>query len=122
MPEDAGPYNALRIASETLDLLNFPKPRRHLVLNRADDKVGLTADKVETTLDMKIAQAIPTSSEVANATNAGEPITASQPKHPVSQAVMNLGRSLAPTSESVASEPSARVPAPKRGLLRRNSR
>ena len=66
----------LALACETLDLLNFPKPRRHLVLNRADDKVGLTADKVETTLDMKIAQAIPTSPEVANATNAGEPIAA----------------------------------------------
>ena len=80
----------VKIACETLDLLNFPKPRRHLVLNRADDKVGLTAEKVETTLDMKIAQAIPTSPEVANATNAGEPITASHPKHPVSQAINRL--------------------------------
>ncbi len=80
----------VKIASETLDLLNFPKPRRHLVLNRADDKVGLSTEKVEVTLDMKIAQTIPTSAEVANATNAGEPITASLPKHPVSQALMRL--------------------------------
>ena len=32
----------VKVAVETLDLLNFPKPRRRLVLNRADDKVGLT--------------------------------------------------------------------------------
>ncbi len=39
----------VKIASETLDLLNFPKSRRHLVLNRADDKVGLSTEKVEVT-------------------------------------------------------------------------
>jgi pilus assembly protein CpaE len=42
----------VKIAVETLDLLNFPKSRRRLVLNRADDKVGLTADEVEGTLAM----------------------------------------------------------------------
>jgi pilus assembly protein CpaE len=121
----------VKIACETLDLLNFPKPRRHLVLNRADDKVGLTADKVETTLDMKIAQAIPTSPEVANATNAGEPITASHPKHPVSQAINRLaegvtGISSGTATPSVATEiaPAKERPhaAPKRGLLRRQGR
>jgi pilus assembly protein CpaE len=121
----------VKIACETLDLLNFPKPRRHLVLNRADDKVGLTADKVETTLDMKIAQAIPTSSEVANATNAGEPITASQPKHPVSQAIHRLAEGVTGISSGTASTTIAqelvaakgRPPAtPKRGLLRRTGR
>ncbi len=40
----------VKVAVETLDLLNFPKPRRRLILNRADDKVGLTPEKVETTL------------------------------------------------------------------------
>ena len=84
----------VKIASETLDLLNFPKSRRHLVLNRADDKVGLSTDKVEATLDMKIVQTIPTSAEVPNATNSGEPITASLPKHPVSQALMHLADSV----------------------------
>src|SRR3954470_23845829 len=121
----------VKIACETLDLLNFPKPRRHLVLNRADDKVGLTADKVETTLDMKIAQAIPTSPEVANATNAGEPITASHPKHPVSQAINRLAEGVTGVSSGTAAPSAANdlVPvkerphaAPKRGLLRRQGR
>jgi len=122
----------VKIACETLDLLNFPKPRRHLVLNRADDKVGLTADKVETTLDMKIAQAIPTSPEVANATNAGEPITASHPKHPVSQAINRLAEGVTGISSGTAAPniPAELVDAkagrgtgsPKRGLLRRQGR
>jgi pilus assembly protein CpaE len=119
----------VKIACETLDLLNFPKARRHLVLNRADDKVGLAPEKVETTLDMKIDQAIPTSPEVANATNAGEPIVASHPKHTVSQAVFRLAESVS-GAHAVAAAPDAdaesraktRSSAPKRGLLRRQSR
>ena len=60
----------------------LPRARRHLVLNRADDKVGLTADKVESTLGMTIDAPIPTSPQVANATNSGEPIVSAQPQAP----------------------------------------
>jgi pilus assembly protein CpaE len=121
----------VKIACETLDLLNFPKPRRHLVLNRADDKVGLSADKVETTLDMKITQAIPTSAEVANATNAGEPITASHPKHPVSQAINRLADAVTGVSSGTRTKDAGDLARsadgtiaqpPKRGLLRRAGR
>lgn len=119
----------VKIASETLDLLNFPKSRRRLVLNRADDKVGLTADKVESTLDMKIEASIPTSHEVANATNTGEPIMSSNPRHPVSVAVENLARtvagagSAAPTGSGSTPSPRPRASAPaKRGLLRRGAK
>jgi pilus assembly protein CpaE len=113
----------VKIAAETLDLLNFPKARRRLVLNRADDKVGLSPDKVESTLDMKIQASIPTSPEVANATNSGEPIVSSNPKHPVSQAVEQLAVLLtgaATTSAPAPSTPGARAATSKRGLLRRN--
>ena len=109
----------VKIAVETLDLLNFPKARRRLVLNRADDKVGLSAEEVESTLGMKIDAAIPTSAQVANATNSGEPITSAIPKHPVSVAVTNLGRTFitaAPALEEATQDvahpsPEARAPA-----------
>lgn len=115
----------VKIACETLDLLNFPRPRRHLVLNRADDKVGLSPEKVETTLDMKIAQSIPTSPEVANATNAGEPIVASHPKHPVSQAIQRLADEATGVSSGKVPAPGSgaddkSTATPKRGLLRRS--
>lgn len=109
----------VKIAAETLDLLNFPKPRRRLVLNRADDRVGLTADKVESTLDMKITAAIPTSTEVANATNSGEPIMSSNPKHPVSQALAALAKDLVGSAPADDKADATSVGPSKRGLLRR---
>lgn len=114
----------VKVAVETLDLLNFPKPRRHLVLNRADDKVGLTPDKVESTLSMQVAAAIPTSTQVAHATNSGEPIVSAQPKHAVSQAIVKLAKNLssAQPTAPVAQPPKSRAAAPKRSLLRRNGR
>src|SRR4051794_19049712 len=114
----------VKVAVETLDLLNFPRSQRHLVLNRADDKVGLSADKVESTLAMSIVGAIPTSSQVAHATNSGEPIVSAQPKHPVSQAVAKLARGLStPTADPApGTHLERRNTTPKRSLLRRNSR
>lgn len=113
----------VKIACETLDLLNFPKQQRHLVLNRADDKVGLAPEKVESTLGMTIEQRIPTSAEVANATNSGEPIVASHPKHAVSQAINHLadlvvGEAAAAPGKSKR----AKSDSPRRGLRRRQGR
>lgn len=113
----------VKIAVETLDLLNFPKERRRLVLNRADDKVGLTADKVESTLGMPIAASVPTSPQVASATNAGEPILTAHPRHVVSKAIAALAADIEGTSTAEVDPPDERrAVAPKRSLLRRNSR
>jgi pilus assembly protein CpaE len=75
---------------------------------------------------MKIAQAIPTSPEVANATNAGDPITSSHPKHPVSLALSRLAESVSggtaagDGSAPRGTERSERAAGTqKRGLLRR---
>ncbi len=112
----------VKIAVETLDLLNFPKARRRLVLNRADDKVGLSSEEVEGTLSMKIDAAIPTSSQVANATNSGEPITAAIPKHPVSLAITSMARTISAPVEPGSTTTPAHAEPTRRGLLRRNSR
>lgn len=113
----------VKVAVETLDLLNFPLPKRHLVLNRADDKVGLTADKVEHTLGMTIAAAIPTSSQVAHATNSGEPITSAQPKHAVSVAITALARRVAAGVDTVPKPGAAgHSRSSKRSVLRRGGR
>ena len=112
----------VKIATETLDLLNFPESSRHLVLNRADDKVGLTASKVESVLGMTIAATIPTSPQVANSTNAGEPIVSSSPRHPVSHAIVSLADRLVVAAQSVTAGEAATSHAgsPRRGLLRRS--
>ena len=112
----------VKVAVETLDLLNFPKPKRHLVLNRADDKVGLSADQVESTLDMRIAASVPTSSQVAHATNSGEPIIIAHPRHPVSQAIARFAVTLAGPPANGDHRAGSPAGTPKRSLLRRNGR
>ena len=75
---------------------------------------------------MTISAAIPTSSQVAHATNSGEPIVSAQPRHPVSQAITKLARSIAATAQTPSSHRSLSAQeaaaAPKRSLLRRNGR
>ena len=44
----------VKVAVETFDALHIARDNRHLVLNRADDEVGINADKVEGILGMKV--------------------------------------------------------------------
>ena len=74
----------LKLTLETLDLLNYPRDRWRIVLNRADSKVGLALDEVEKTLKAPIAAQIPSSRDVPASINRGVPIVLDDPKHPVS--------------------------------------
>jgi pilus assembly protein CpaE len=51
----------VKVALETLDLLSIAVGHRHLVLNRADDAVGIGPEKVEQILGMKVTAPIPSS-------------------------------------------------------------
>jgi pilus assembly protein CpaE len=84
----------VKVALETLDLLNIAVDHRQLVLNRADDSVGLDDTKVEQILSMPVSVPIPTSTDIAAATNAGTPIVVSQPNHAASRAFQSLAKSL----------------------------
>jgi pilus assembly protein CpaE len=103
-----------KVAIETLDLLNLVPGNRHLVLNRADEEVGLNQGNVEDILGIKVAVALPSSSAVASATNHGQPIVLSKPDHPVSKAIIGLAMRLA--GESANAKPAEPV---KRGLFGR---
>jgi pilus assembly protein CpaE len=87
---DVPALKSLKITAETLTLLNHPKNRWRLVLNRADMKVGLTPAEVEKTLDMQIAASIPQSNDVPMSINHGKPIVLDNPRHAVSQAIKRL--------------------------------
>lgn len=84
----------VKVALETLDLLNISRGHRHLVLNRADDAVGISVDKVESILGMPVAVQIGTDVAIAAATNSGTPIIADNPGHPSSIAVTALASTL----------------------------
>ncbi|MCW2753282.1 MAG: MinD/ParA family protein [Marmoricola sp.] len=87
----------MKVALETLDKLNLAEGRRHLLLNRADDEVGLSPANVEQLLKMSVSTALPSSFAVANATNHGRPIVLSRPDHPVSKALIQLAHDLSST-------------------------
>ena len=85
----------VKVALETLDVLNIAQGHRHLLLNRADDAVGIEPAKVEAILGMPVSTQVATSVDIAAATNAGTPIVCGQPHHPSSVAVTELAARLA---------------------------
>ncbi|MET3963565.1 pilus assembly protein CpaE [Marmoricola sp. OAE513] len=84
----------VKVAIETLDNLGLVPSHRHLLLNRADDEVGLAPSVVEGLLKMKISTSLPTALAVASATNNGRPIVVGNPDHPVSKALLGLAAEL----------------------------
>jgi pilus assembly protein CpaE len=77
----------LKLTLETMELLNYPRDRWRIVMNRADSKVGLSLGEVEKTLRTTISVHIPSSRDVPAAINRGVPIVLDDPKHPVSVAI-----------------------------------
>jgi pilus assembly protein CpaE len=98
----------LKLTLETLDLLNFPRERWQILLNRADSKVGLSVSEVEKSLGATIAVQIPSSRDVPAATNRGVPIVLDSPRHPVSLAIRKFAEEYVVVAASVdASVPPA---------------
>ncbi len=73
----------VKVALDTLEMLSIGRGHRHLLLNRADDAVGIDAQKVESILGMDISTQITTSIDIAASTNSGVPILTSTPQPPV---------------------------------------
>jgi pilus assembly protein CpaE len=111
----------LKLTLETLDLLNFPRERWRVVLNRADAKVGLSLTEVEKTLNVPISIHVPSSRAVPTSINRGVPIVLDEPGHPVSQAVRNFAERdiLAGSTNRETSTAAQPTRAERRRLLRR---
>jgi pilus assembly protein CpaE len=114
----------LKLTLETMELLNYPRERWRVVLNRADSKVGLSIGEVEKSLKTQIAAQIPSSRDVPAAINRGVPIVLDEPRHPVSAAIRNFSeRFVANAQGGGPGRPPDTVDRPeRRGLLRRRSR
>lgn len=106
-----------KVALETLDLLRLVPHGRHLILNRADEEVGLSLANVQEILGMQVSISLPSSNAVASATNHGRPIVLSKPDHPVSKAIEQLAKNLVGAKADVATTTPV-----KRGLFRRQKR
>jgi pilus assembly protein CpaE len=111
----------VKVAIDTLDMLSLAKESRFLVLNRADDEVGLTAENVEGILHMPVSVAMPSSLAVATATNQGRPIVLGKPDHPVSRAFKELALRITDEGSSSSTKHST-AGAEKRGLFGRRKK
>lgn len=84
---------AAKVTSETLELLNFPREKTRVVVNRENAKVGFSTADIEATLKSEIFASIPTeATEIPASMNRGEPIVTSVPRNPASQAFVSLAR------------------------------
>ena len=119
---DIPSLKALKLATSTLDMLNFPKATWKFVLNRADGKVGLTTDEYEKTLALKADCSLVSSREVLAAVNRGEALVSAYPGHPNSKALVAFSKDVTETlGASVGDEgdPSSRKSSGSRLRLRR---
>ncbi|MEJ2578590.1 MAG: AAA family ATPase [Kineosporiaceae bacterium] len=114
----------LKLTLETMDLLNYPRDRWRIVLNRADSKVGLSIAEVEKTLRTPITVQIPSSRDVPAAINRGVPIVLDDPRHPVSQSIRAFAERhvAAPTSAAGGPTRDRDARSDRRGFLHRRSR
>lgn len=112
----------LKLTLETLDLLNYPRDRWRLVLNRADSKVGLALSEVEKTLKAPIAAQIPSSRDVPASINRGVPIVLDDPKHPVSLAIKSFAERNIAAGTGTEDEIPTELRTDRRNLLRRRAK
>jgi pilus assembly protein CpaE len=89
---DIPALKALKLATGTLDLLNFGRDSWKFVLNRADGKVGLTVGEFESTLGLKADATLVSSREVLAAVNRGEALVRAYPGHPNSKAIVDFAK------------------------------
>jgi pilus assembly protein CpaE len=110
---DVPSVRALRKELEALDTIGMSHQRRHFVLNRADAKVGLSADDIQATVNQRLDIFIPSSRTVPVSMNQGSPLLESGAASPAAKALIQLvNRFVDLSSPNVAARRSG-------GLLRR---
>lgn len=80
----------VKIGLSTLQLLNIPKERVHLVIHRSDSKVKLNVGEVEKTLGVSAVAHVPSDVVVPISVNKGSPVVLSAPKSQVAHAFEQL--------------------------------
>ena len=88
----------LKLSLQTLEALQIPRQRLHVVLNRADSSVGLRISEVEKSIATNVDVSLPSSRDVPLSINRGEPLALGKPKSPVVSALLQLAESIAPST------------------------
>lgn len=98
----------VKIGLSTLALLNIPKEKLHLVLNRADSRVKLDVGEVEKTLQLRAAIHVPSDVVVPISVNKGNPVVLSATKSGVARAFEQLATQFLDGTAEVAEQSSSR--------------
>jgi len=105
---------------EVADLLEYPREKVLLVLNKATNRTGIRADEVEKTLQRKVNLQIgDAAQEMTFSINQGVPMVIGKPTHQVSRDIVNLAKELTATVKAAAPAGQAAAEGQKSGLFSR---
>jgi pilus assembly protein CpaE len=107
-----------KLALQTLNLLQYPRERIALVVNRPLPRADLREGDITRTLDIAITAIIPGDKEIGAAVNRGVPVTVASPRSPASKAMKELAELLLPSVVSIDSKGGGDAKAPKQGKQR----
>jgi pilus assembly protein CpaE len=86
-----------KLALQTLNLLQYPRERIALVVNRPLARADIRESDISRTLDMAITCTIPGDKEIGVAVNRGIPVTVTSPRSPASKIIRELAELLLPS-------------------------
>jgi pilus assembly protein CpaE len=98
---EATSLKSVKVCLQTLEMLHYPLEKCHVVLNRADTKVGLRKDQVEGALGKAIRFGVPSNKAVPTAINRGVPVVMTDPKADVTRAIRELCVAFSPEAAGV---------------------
>jgi len=96
-----------KLALQTLNLLQYPRERIALVVNRPLPRADLRESDISRTLDMPLTMVIPGDKEIGAAVNRGVPITLSAPRSAAAKAMRELAELLLPPVAGTQTRPAA---------------
>jgi pilus assembly protein CpaE len=79
-----------RLGLETLTLMGYPEANVSLVLNRAQTKVGITAEDVANVVGREPDVLVPSDRQIPRSVNEGQPVALSHPKSDAAKAFAAL--------------------------------
>jgi pilus assembly protein CpaE len=99
-----------KLALQTLNLLQYPRERVALVVNRPLGRADLRESDISRTLDMPISAVIPLDKEISTAVNRGVPVTVSASRSPAAKAMRELAEELLPHPSAAEAKAAAAAP------------
>jgi pilus assembly protein CpaE len=120
---EATSLKSVKVCLQTLAMLHYPNEKTHVLLNRAETRVGLKKDQVESALGKSIRFGIPSNKSVPTAINRGVPVVMTDPKSDVTRAIREVCVALSPEAlVTQALAPELRLSRRDRKQLERDAR